>query len=402
MLNKQKLELLNESISLTTSLNQQNTIIKSRKAEIKLSETKIQNLLKKSRNLENDLQVKISNVTEDTKRLREEFLKIDGIQEIQIRKKIRRKGSMDSPTKKWKETGKVKIKGEGEWNLESKTGKFDKLFKKRGPKRSSTFIEGKSQDFGIVDCSENKESLGMGYLGLTKDVKDTWDFGEDGKTENKGGNTGGEGTDIQGVKRIGLGSAKKQKISRLDESLNSFDDHSSDSDSKTKVNKQGKKGKSKHHRWRADKGKGFYHLKSESFYDSKKKKKTKKGISNNISFKSKSQLMQENHSLLNEDIDIQDFSKGYCKVIPTKLGETKMKKQDLVKLYKKLMPEAKRLIQTLKARKNEVLRVNSKISGFIDKMDNNLNQKYRCKRCFKKFVINENQQVSLLTLTLVK
>lgn len=360
LFNKEKLELLNESISLTSSLNQQNQEIKTRKAEIQLSESKIHQLLKQSNNLEIALKKKIEKLAEETKKMREEFLKIDGIQEIQIHRKNKRKGSMESPTKGWSST-KIKIKkvdgvkkGDGEWNLEISKKNDEKNFK-RAPQRSSTFVEeGRRESY--LDFFDKKEE------------KDEWDFGEEESEKYE-----------ENVKSNVMG-AKSDK--RRDEK-NSLSD------------KKFKKTNDKY-------PKKIYTIKTE--YDEEEDEifELEKKIYKNSNQKPKGRLNCKSQLFPNKDNMIkssdEEDNENYLKIIPAKLDSTRMTKNDLLKLYKKLMPKAKKLIRKLKKQKKEVLEVNTKIGEFIGRMDNNLNQKYRCKRCFKKFILSENQTVYFFSI----
>lgn len=330
-------------------------MIKSRKSEIKAAENHIQKLLKKSKNLENEVKEGISKTLEETKKLREEFLKIDGIQEIQIKKRIKRKGSMDSPTKKWG-SSRLKIKkGEGNWELEGKS-EIDpkkKSFAKRFPKRSSTYVEDEETKFKIESLDKKGKYFVFGKK-QDESYEDKWDFGEDEHDIEKELNKGG------------------------DSSFNSFDDEEP-------IKKEKSSMENRTIDWRKRK-KDFYFLKSDSNYQQTKSKKKKNG-----NFYSRSGVIDDPLELMDESED----EKVPFKLIPTKLNSTKTRKKDLIKLYKKLMPEAKKMIKKLKRKKEEVLKINNRISEFIDKLDNNLNQKYRCKRCFKRFIISENKPVRI-------
>lgn len=76
-------------------------------------------------------------------------------------------------------------------------------------------------------------------------------------------------------------------------------------------------------------------------------------------------------------------------------GPVKMKKNQLIKLFSSIMPQAKELIANLKQLKVDLIQINNNIQKFLDKMDGKLSQTYTCKRCFKKFKTSENTQVRI-------
>ena len=94
--------------------------------------------------------------------------------------------------------------------------------------------------------------------------------------------------------------------------------------------------------------------------------------------------------------------KGYVPLRPTKTAFCKLTKSELLEVYNSLMPTARELIEKLKKKKSQVLSVNGRISKFLDKLDNNLNQLYTCKRCFKKFRLSENKPVRLINASIFK
>ena len=348
---------MNTSIRLSKDLKDQSNQIKEHKRYIKEKERLLKVLQSDSSELINKIPEKLKKIIEETQAIREEFLKVDGIMEYQVKERRKRKGSMDSPKKKVYDAGMSdfgfsplkKRKGQGEWDLNDGI-----KFKKK--------VEGK-QIGGV------KLESGLRKARHSKSVKDEWDFRQVVEVS--------EDVDNQVTER----------------GVMTPSDESSSSDSFEKQHLECSFEETTQGGYNTISNFNTFDKKLDSPVSVKKPDYFKEEPRGSLIKKSKTLFLDKNSFTMNSEIFEKEALMPGVKMEAKKLKESKMTKHQLVEFYKELMPMAQSLIARLKESKSEVLTVNSRLNTFIHKLDNNLNRDYMCKRCFMKFKLVDNDKV---------